>query len=85
MSSKRVLLETNEVVNSYDAAVALKSLADKIIQGGLGAEPDIEIPGKVELKIKAKEKDKPGKGKKTSIEIEIKWKEDVAEDCDNQE
>ena len=73
MGEKTVLMDVEETVLRYDAAVLLRKLADDLAQGKL-VTPDgaVEIGGKLKMACKGKLKPKDD-GTKGSIEIKLSW------------
>ncbi|GFK96123.1 hypothetical protein NNJEOMEG_03998 [Fundidesulfovibrio magnetotacticus] len=74
MSDKTVLLDVEETMLRYDAAVALRKLADDLAQGTLpSAEGGVAVGEtlKVEMKGKVKPKDAGVKG---SLKVELSWR-----------
>ncbi|MFP5220824.1 MAG: amphi-Trp domain-containing protein [Acidobacteriota bacterium] len=73
MGEKTVLMDVEETVLRYDAAVMLRKLADGLAQGKL-VTPDgeVEVGGQVNVECKGKMKPKDD-GQKGSIKIELSW------------
>lgn len=74
MGEKTVLMDVEETVLRYDAAVMLRKLADELAQGRLSCESgQVEVGPSVEIEAKGKIKAKEG-GSKGSLKIEINWR-----------
>lgn len=77
---KKMLMESEEMMNRSDVAGFLRDLADKIESGRVtlkrgDKEVTLEIPDKLELEIEVEEKKKKGKPTKKELEIELEWYE----------
>jgi len=73
MGEKTVLMDVEETVLRYDAAVMLRKLADDLAQGKLVTpEGEVEVGGQIEVECKGKIKAKEN-GQKGSIKIELSW------------
>ena len=74
MGDKRILMDIEDTVLRYDAAVMLRKLADDLAQGKLSTpEGDVEVGAQLKVECKGKMKAKDD-GTKGSIEIELSWR-----------
>ncbi len=74
MSEKTVLMDIEESMLRYDAAVLLRKLADDLAQGRLvTTEGEVEIGEQIDIECKGKTKPKDD-GSKGSIKIELSWR-----------
>jgi amphi-Trp domain-containing protein len=73
MGEKTILMDVEETVLRYDAAVMLKKLAEDLAQGKLATpDGDVEVGGQITIECKGKLKPKM-EGAKGSIKIELSW------------
>lgn len=73
MGEKTILMDVEDTVLRYDAAVMLRKLADDLAQGKLvTSDGDVEVGGQIKMECKGKLKPKD-KGSKGSIKIELSW------------
>ena len=74
MGEKTVLMDVEETLLRYDAAVMLRKLADELAQGRLACESgQVEVGPQVKLEAKGKVKSKE-EGSKASLKIELCWR-----------
>ena len=74
MGEKIVLMDIEETMLRYDAAVALRELADALAQGCIpGPGGDVAVGSQVKIEMEGKVKPKDG-GSKGSIKVELSWR-----------